>query len=363
MAKQNSEHDTEGTLLAIALAVLIVAVMLWMIFGETFSSVMGTLRRYETAPFAFVFQGAADLHGKLVSLGGRSLDFSNTVSMLTKSGEYVRWLYIPIMIVLSVMLAGKSLRSKYQKQHTMASLAQQEAAIWPEIAPVAKLQDELIKGDIHAGPFPVSATEWEFAEKHKLALRQDGKLDRDRARDVFTSQLGPRWAGAEKLPRHARAVYACLLLFIVEQREEGLSRLRALASSYTKGGVAGFDDKFALEVIAAHEKNPLIVRAIKQHAYVFTLFATLLQLARQSGVLASPMFIWLKPVDRRLWYILNNVGRYAFHVECAGIAAHWLFEKEVGEACATPMLEKALDGLQQALLEYAEDDSLNRLYK
>lgn len=363
MAKQNGDNDVEGTFLAIALALIIVAVMLWMILGETFSSVMGTLRRYEMAPFAAVFQSAAALHSKLAALGGRSLDFSNTVSMLTKSGEYVRWLYIPIMVFLGFRLAGNSLRSRYQKQHTMATLAQQEAAIWPEIAPVANLQEELVKGDIHSGQFPVSATEWEFADKHKLASREDGKLDRERARDIFTSQLGPRWTGPERLPRHARALYACLLLYIVDQRDEGLKRLRGLASSYAKGGVQGLDDQFVEEAIASHGKSPLVQRAIGQHAYVFTLFATLLQVARVSGVLASPMFLWVKPVDRRLWYILNNVGRYAFHVECAGIASHWLFEKEVGEACPTPMLEKALDGLQQALLEYAEDDSVNRLFK
>jgi intracellular multiplication protein IcmP len=45
-----------------------------------------------------------------------------------------------------------------------------------------------------------------------------------------------------------------------------------------------------------------------------------------SGVLQSALFLWLKPKDRRLWYILNNVGRKVAWPEITGVFAHWQFE-------------------------------------
>lgn len=365
MAKHHKqgEADQEGSVLFIAIALVILAMMAWFLLGEKFSALMGVIRRYEIIPFTLFFQGAAALREKLVILNGGPLDFSNTVSMLNKTGEYVRWLYMPIMAVLAFLLLNKSVRGRYQKRHSMTSLAKQEAAIWPEIAPVAGKQEDFVKADHTKGPWAVALTEWEFAEKHKLATRGDAKLDRDKTREVFISQLGPRWNGPKALPKHAKALYAALLLYIAGENKEGLKQLRNMSKTFAARGIEGMDASFADGVIERLDSHPHVRRAIGQHAYVFTVMPTLLQLARAAGVLASPMFIWLKTVDRRLWYTLNNVGRYAFHVECAGIAAHWLFEKTVGEACPSPMVEKAIDGLAMALTEYAEDDALDRLYK
>ncbi|ABM96838.1 type IVB secretion system coupling complex protein DotM/IcmP [Methylibium petroleiphilum] len=368
MAKQQRGGDSTGKsleddALMIGGAIIILVVMAWLLLGPIISSVLGFLRRYEIVPFALFFPAADALRLKLVALDGRSLDFSNTVGMLRQTGPYVRWLYIPLFVWLAIRLMTKSTRGRFRRKHDMTSLAKQEAALWPEIAPVAGKQLAMVKGDLTKGEWAVALTEWEFAEKHKLATRAEPALKRDQARDVFVAQLGPRWNGSAALPKHARALYAAFLMYIGGEGKAGLAALRKMAKTFAAGGLKGMDTSFADAAIAKHETNPMAQRAIGQHAYVFTVLPTMLQLARAEGVLASPMFIWLKTVDRRLWYALNNVGRYAFHVECAGIAAHWLFEKTVSQACPSPMVEKAVDGLATALTEYAEDDSLDRLYK
>jgi intracellular multiplication protein IcmP len=213
-------------------------------------------------------------------------------------------------------------------------------------------------------------TEWEFSNLHQIADPKVQELDREKARTVFVTQLGPRWNGVNALPKHAKALYAAFALFIVGDRKEGERVLRKMAKTFAEGekeggiraGLKAMDTSFVDAALAKHGDHPLLRRVLTQHAYVFTVMATMLQIARSAGVLASAMFIWLKPVDRRLWYTLNNTGRYAFHVECAGIMAHWLWEKTVGEACPTPMVEKALDGLSMALKEYCEDDSEDRMF-
>jgi len=77
--------------------------------------------------------------------------------------------------------------------------------------------------------------------------------------------------------------------------------------------------------------------------------ASMLEEARADGVVASSDFLWLKPMDRKLWYTLNCVGRQTPFAEVAGIFAHWLAEKEVNRKLFVPTVEKATNALELAL--------------
>jgi intracellular multiplication protein IcmP len=394
MAKQQGgggdKGDFESTLVVTAVASVILALMAWWMFGDRLSSFFGVIRRYELIPFAHFFEHAASQQALLAQLNGGPLDFHNTLGMLDATGRYVRFLYLPPLPFLTYYLFKKSTRLRYQRKHTMVSLMKDQAVLWPEIAPIVGKQDLLMNGDLdHDGEWAVALTEWEFAEKHGLANRQDKKVDEDKARKVFGAQLGPRWTSFKSLPPHRKALYAALLLRIAEQKsakekdreladymaylggtgskpvmeDACIAKLRLMSKSFADHGLKGMDVSWADEVFAKYGQHPNLLRVHSQHAYVYTVLATMLQLSRSDGILHSPMFIWLKTVDRGLWYMLNNVGRYAFHVECAGVAAHWLWEKTVSMPCPTPMVDKAVQGLQIGLLEYTEDDSLDRLYK
>src|SRR5260363_436592 len=58
---------------------------------------------------------------------------------------------------------------------------------------------------------------------------------------------------------------------------------------------------------------------LTQHPYPRTLLMALLIEARTLGVLPSSHFIWLKPLDRALWYALNTAGRKVPFIESAGV--------------------------------------------
>lgn len=359
---QEGSDSLQSNLIIITITVVVMAVILWLIFGSRFSILMSILRKYELWLFKPFFAGALDLWQRLTGLNGSPLEFRDTFVMLTATGNYVRWLFIPPIVVMAVIVYMKSYRGRFRRRHSMSSLAKQEAVIWPEIAPVAGRQIEMVSGDITKGEWAAVMTEWEFAVKHKLAVR-GGKLNRDASRDTFVNQLGPLWAGHQALPMHARALLAAFALRIAGKTDEALVAFRKMSSSYAAGGgLKGMDFTWVDAVLQEHGRHPNLLRVYERHAYTFTVMATVQQIARADGVLASPLYLWLKPVDRRLWYTLNNVGRYAFHVECAGIMSHWLFEKTVGAACPSPMVEKAIDGLEQALDDFTEDDSLDRLY-
>jgi intracellular multiplication protein IcmP len=97
---------------------------------------------------------------------------------------------------------------------------------------------------------------------------------------------------------------------------------------------------------------------VQSHAYVLTVMAAMLVGARDDGVQSSADFLWLKPVDRKLWYMLNTVGRQTPFAEVAGVYAHWLAEKEAGKRMLVPMVEEATKALEIALKEvvYRRDE-------
>lgn len=340
----------------------------WGKVGAFFTWLFTHGRQIEIFAFAIAFEGARhlwELLGSAIDAGG-TLSLENFQLMMSKTGYYVRWLFAPVALGMALFAFLRSPRERFSKVHTMQSLALQESVIWPEIAPVAGLQSKLVKADPTKGEWASAMTEREFAERHKLlTIDEEGKpaAKREEARAVFAKQVGNPWTGIEALPKHTKALFAVFAMRVGGDQAGALGKLRLMAKSFASGGIAGMDTSWVDGEIKKHAANPLVTRVFQRHAFVYTVMATMLQIAKADGVLASPLFIWVKTVDRGLWYTLNNVGRYAFHVDCAGIMAHWLFEKSVGFASPSPMVDKAVDGLEMALKEYREDDALERLYQ
>ena len=79
--------------------------------------------------------------------------------------------------------------------------------------------------------------------------------------------------------------------------------------------------------------------------------SSLLHAARDDGVVPSAEFLWLKVKDRRLWYMLNSVGRQTPFAEVGGPFAHWRAEQEMGRSCRAPMIDEAIKALEIAVKE------------
>jgi intracellular multiplication protein IcmP len=102
-------------------------------------------------------------------------------------------------------------------------------------------------------------------------------------------------------------------------------------------------------LLKKHENTKVVQKILQSHAYVMTVMAAMLVGARMDGVQATADFLWLKPIDRRLWYVLNTMGRQTPFVESAGPYAHYVAEKEAGRKLLIPMIESATNALELAL--------------
>ncbi len=181
----------------------------------------------------------------------------------------------------------------------------------------------------------------------------DGKINKGEARKAFNRQLVARWRGADKLPMHLKALFVACSMKVAGQREEADRFLGEVAKCWSPKGGLRLTAKLKKE-IAKGIKDPKIGRVTDkvaaQHAFVTPAMIRILQMAReQGGVLAPASFLWLRAVDRTVWYPLNNLGRGSFHIEALGAMSHYKAERSANRPIPTPQVDTAIEGLQTYL--------------
>lgn len=364
MAQQgNNQGNDSGDLMVIVMVIILLLLAGWYIWTHHHGSIVQAsivLRVVLLTPVALFNDTAATMVAHMEQVEAHAMSFDGWKFMMEDTGTMVRWIVIPIILALAFHVYRSAYTTRFSRRHSIQSLVKQEQAMWPEIAPVANL--DLISEDPFKGKWAVSMSEREFARLHKIINEADGSLDREGARRIFNAQLGPRWRGVSRLSPHAKAMFAIFAMRIGGDAKGALESARRLARSYAKDP-ANMDFEWVDEAIATHESNALVQKAISRHAWVYTVLCTMLQLSRTDGVFASPLWIWLRPVDRRLFYALNCVGRYAHFVEVGGIMAQWRAEKKMGVPLGYPETTAAINGLEKALKDYCDDDYLEKIFK
>lgn len=286
---------------------------------------------------------------------------SNAAQLSAIVGEYLR---IPVTIFLALfcyLTYGRNVKMRYRKHYTMDSLAHQEATVWPQINPV--LDAKIVETDIDTGVWAMALSPLEFCKRYKLITVQAEMpnnilskgpvyrmtLDKPRATRLFASQLGRLWQGPEALPIHRRAVFAAIIARGCRDTQAARDLLEQINRSCAHGRLDKLNFDGVDKLWKKHINKREISEILSMHAYETTIFMALFLFARQDGVFATAEFLWMKPLDRKFWYFLNNVGRQTAFCEAAGVHAHYLAESALRRPLGVPMVEEATKGLELAL--------------
>lgn len=296
------------------------------------------------------------------------------------NGELIgRYTQIPAMLIcfaMGVYIFFKHPSQNFRRRWDMFTLARKEAVLWPCITPA--LDANLLKTPLESGRWAWSMTPREWVDKHQLwetyqltseltglPLTQR-RLNRSAATAALIAQLGPKYTSFDQLPAYLRALLGAFMAKICGDKKSAAKILNQLSSSSAAVGVANNDvsvklqlDQFDTELgVACYErykqKNE-ISKILARHAYLSTAMLALLEQARLNGVLASAEFLWLKPVNRTLFYMFNALGRRTYWVESGAIFAHYLAEKQANQKLLKPYVMTALDGLEAYLQEYLDN--------
>lgn len=314
------------------------------------------------AKLLYFFIGATRLSEDIYlmqTLNPASVNWHQLQMVMADVGSYIRYPIIIIIVIFSAFLFRSDITLKFRRAHSMKTLRAQEQKNWPAIMPVVK--QDLVSIDINTGPWAMALTPLEFARKHKLLKKNDALMDnpdpglemtagvrRGDAKRVFTLQLGPVFNGFDHCPPHCAALAAVFMARMNRDRSAALKILAALDKSTSEGKP---DYSVATSVLKQYENAENVQAVVSSHAYLLTVLASLLRGSRDDGVMPSADFLWLKIVDRRLWYMLNSVGRQTPYCEVGGPFAHWIAEKTTGRRSLAPMIDEAITGLEIAIKE------------
>jgi intracellular multiplication protein IcmP len=313
--------------------------------------VYGTL----AAPIGFPIPSTAGLIQALGVIGAGTsagMDFSPIARVSSLVGYYLAFPSALILGVLALITIRTGIASKFKRvfNQRMHLLRENEKVLWKMISPISKL--ELAKEDINKGPWAMSTPPMTFAKQHNLLKEDRSKrpvtvtIVKGAAARLFALQLGNYFTGVQALPMHIQALFAIFAARANRDRKNSDKLLGQLSTSYAAGKL---DFSGVKEVIAKYINSKEVQYVTRRHAYVLTMMSSMLELGRADGVLAVAEFLWLKPVDRRLWFMLGSIGRQTPFVEVSGPFAHWLVEKKLNGPMRTPMIENAVLALEVAV--------------
>lgn len=370
-APQQQQGGQDNSLDFFWMIVLIVAAFaLSWYFGRTYI-VAGVLnvRFYEIYAIEYVLKAysyvASFFHLPLPQMSSLSADLAiinskptnmslnSLVQLSNDVGGYFTIPFSLIILGLALITYFANVAEKFKHIYNMDTLRKSEYHTWPQVTPVMKVN--LVDKDLDEGPWSSSLTPMLFAKKHNLLIehKESGAavtvtLNDGAAFRVFALQVGQFWRDIESLPLHIQALYAIFLCRANQNRKEADNLLIQISKSASSPKL---DFNGVKELVKKQKNSKYAKLAEKRHAYVLTVMATLLEIARTDGVLATAEFLWLKPIDRPLWYMLNSVGRQTAFPEVSGAYAHWLAERKVGRALRVPMVDEAVKALELSIKE------------
>lgn len=172
-----------------------------------------------------------------------------------------------------------------------------------------------------------------------------------RANAVFSAQMGPLWEGAEKLPPLEKALYAALCAAACGRTDDCWAMIERLAFSFREGTTDKqgrlttphqADTSGTNELLSKYGNDPAVRKITETHAYSQNVIGATLNLARTKGKLLHANVLWLKPVNRTLWYVVCGDGGQSAYWEAAGPWAHAQVESLMGKRITTPMVAGAV---------------------
>lgn len=195
-----------------------------------------------------------------------------------------------------------------------------------------------------------------FDQKNADDLFQDITIDG--INEVLEDNMGSIWNGFESLNNYEKGLVAALILHYDFQQGLGRKILLFLNATFDVsypdkdrfehmlGGDRWLQDKIQ-EAFNSEAGRKLENKALI-HGWKSTALVTILRRARlEGGVLPTANFLWLKLIDRTLWYTLNNAGNAVSSIESAGVHAHFRAEIQSN----IPLLRKNVFQASRSLLE------------
>ena len=367
---------------AFLILVFVVLPALYIAHADSVNRPLLALAKAQIQVFTLFFDEAQTAWTRIAEADPASLSWETMQKVLHYTGSWIRWPFALLLVLFGVAATFMGRVGGLVRRFNMESLLRNNAESFPCLRPVVGRGKYLLSPESYdSGPWKIARTPAQFALENELLLNEQGKpfspeqalknglpstelsawgnarLDEKKALAVLTEQLGKPFEGYEGLSPCRRTLAVAFLAYANGDKKGCVSMLDMVSSSYNEidGNVdcpvltdTAFEKR--LKKAWARHKDVLSVKNMASHAaYELPWFMALLYRARQKGVLASSQFLWLRPMDRPLWYALNQCGGRAAWVEGFAAWAHYTAEEQEGKALTEPHVAPAVASLKEAL--------------
>jgi len=311
------------------------------------------------------------------------------------------------LIVFKEMRRKPSVIKAPRKKGALKAYAQSQKHIWPYIKCVVNIMDEMVDNpSLDVGWYALSEIPYSWMKNNDLLQivtkrkrktlftereRLKFKMDRSKAYMLLKENLGAPWKGVEALDFTHKCLFAVVIphifgkvgisrrinrkinnLYEVKKSKADLRLEPALRKEVEKEvesilfdhkdafvmpyfSESQFEDAFDPLASSFDELDSekdmfdkglaLVQDSLLTHYYVKTLLLSLIEKSWTYGVLASSELMWIKTVDRGLWYVVTQQGRTSAFVEVIGAWPHYLAEREFGFKVIVPQLDEGINAL------------------
>lgn len=280
--------------------------------------------------------------------------------------------------------------SKYGRNMSIYDFIASQRALYPHLRLMWKLR--LLARPLDKGQFRMSESAKQFSDRNDLLslpfLMGEPVVDERKAKIVFETHLGRLMP----LPTDDPKQDAINLIAVLDNNEKAMlaAILPRLAACDAKLSEADFQKamKKSEELVAQYwlgydsyhpalpvmkdgefDSSPLspppppvdttgcdeVLMKYLQHeyvrdfmlnfAYIRTFLYDTLQACRKVGKFPPTGFRWMRMLDRTLWLTVSSAGRREPFWECAGLHAHYLYERKAKKPVERPQVQAAVDAL------------------
>jgi hypothetical protein len=381
---RNTDDQGNSAFLGLALVIIIFAMIpAWYAArAETINGALLALAKFELRGFLPFSAEARTAWDHIAGLDPALLTWERMQAVLSYTGKWIRWPFGLFLVLCGLASIFMGRVSGLTRRLGMESLLKNNAESFACLHPIVGRGKELLDPRSYdAGNWRIARSPLQCAVEHGLLLDEKGeaypadqvmrrglgyvespayghaRLDEDRTLAMLRAQLGPVFGGFDALSPGRKALAVAFLAYADGDKKDCLGILNDVARAYTeqdgKPGCALLEQAtFAKRLKTMWEKHQEITteRIIARHtAFELTWFMALLTRARKKGVLASSQFLWLRPLDRPLWYALHQCGGRAAWAEGIAAWAQYAAEEKAGKALSEPRLAQAVTALREAL--------------
>ena len=367
---------------AFLLIVFIGVPLLYARHSEAVNSLLLSLAQAQIKAFVPFSEEAHTAWARIAEAHPSSLPWETVQKILHYTGAWIRWPFVLLLLLLGVASIFMGRVAGLIRHFTMESLLRNNADSFPCLRPVVGRGKYLLSLESYdSGPWRIARTPVQFALEHGLLVNEAGepfvseqalrhglpstelpayghaRLDEAKALIVLTEQLGTWFEGYEGFSHCRRALAVAFLAYAGGDKKGCVALLDDVSRSYREENGQAVCPVLETEFFTARlntmwkqHKNILREKSLLNHvAFELPWFMALLHRARRKGVLASSQFLWLRPLDRPLWYALNQCGGRAAWAEGFAPWAHYAAEEQAGQPLPEPCLAAAIAILRGAL--------------